>query len=161
MRFLKALAFLAISAFALATPASAASLIYDSFNTDLGSGAIVPGSDTYYVMLVTSSYTPSKGTHAKRSDVTNEVSGTGYSSGGSASTATVANNTSTHTFTVTFADVSWTSSTITARAAVIYKHRGGASSADNLVAYVDFGSDVSTTAGTFTAHFTGPLTIQN
>ena len=57
------------------------SLIYDSFMDDLCKGNIVPSSDTFYGMLVTSSYSPSKGTHAKRSDVTNEASGTNYTAG--------------------------------------------------------------------------------
>lgn len=39
------------------------------------------GSDTFKMMLVTSSYTFSKA-HAKRSDITNEVVGTGYAAGG-------------------------------------------------------------------------------
>jgi hypothetical protein len=33
---------------------------------------------------------------------------------------------------------------------VYYKSRGGASSADEIIAVVDFGADVSTTVGTFT-----------
>lgn len=138
-----------------------ASIIYDSFNADLESGAVVPGSDTFYAMLVTSSYAPNKGTHQKRSDVTNEVVGTGYTSGGSATTCTPSSDTTNHRQDMTFSDVSWATSTITAAGAVIYKHRGGASSADNLVAYVDFGGNVSTVAGTFTFHPTGPLRIQN
>jgi hypothetical protein len=32
---------------------------------------------------------------------------------------------------------------------VIYKSRGGASSADELVCYVDFGADVSSSSATF------------
>ena len=62
---------------------------------------------------------------------------------------------------ISFSNPSWTSSTITARAGVIYKSRGGASSADELVAYVDFGADVSSTSGTFIVTFTGPLRFQN
>ena len=38
----------------------------------------------------------------------------------------------------------------TARYAVIYRARGGASSADELLCYVDFGADVSSTGGAFT-----------
>ena len=53
-----------------------ASIIYDSFMSDLTSGAIVPTTDTYYVMLVTSAYTPSKSADTTRSNVTNEVSAT-------------------------------------------------------------------------------------
>ena len=50
---------------------------------------------------------------------------------------------------LTFAAVSWASSTITARGMVIYKSRGGASSADELVGYLDFGSNISSAGGTF------------
>jgi hypothetical protein len=54
-----------------------------------------------------------------------------------------------HKNTITFGAVSWPSSTISARRAVYYKHRGGAASADELVAQDDFGSTVSTTSNTF------------
>lgn len=121
----------------------------------------MPSTDTFYALLVTSTYTPNKGTHTKRSDVTNEVSGTGYVSGGKQTVATVTLDTTNHRYDIDFADVTWPTSTITARAAVIYKHRGGASSADELVAYIDFGSNVSTTSGTFTLDITGPLRFQN
>lgn len=138
-----------------------ASLIYDSFSDDVSKGNIVGSTDTFKAMLVTSTYTPNKGTHAKRSDVTNEVTGTGYSSGGTAVTNTVASDTTNHKETWTFSNPSWASSTITAHAAVIYKSRGGLASADNLVCYVDFGADVSSTAGTFSVTFSTPLTVQN
>lgn len=137
------------------------SLIYDSYMDDVNKGNIVPNTDTFYVMLVTSSYTPNKATDTKRNAVTNEVSGTGYTTGGAASTATLTLDTTNHRSDLSFASVSWTTATITARAAVIYKHRGGASSADNLVAYVDFGSDVSSTAATFSVTFSSPLRFQN
>lgn len=138
-----------------------ASLIFDSFWDDVSKGNVTPSSDTFYLMLVTSSYTPSQGSHAKRSSVTNEVSATGYTSGGSAVTLTEALNTSTHRVTYTFGSVSWTNATITARAGVIYKHRGGASSADELVCYVDFGADATSTNGTFAVTFSSPITLQN
>lgn len=138
-----------------------ASLIYDSFMDDVVRNNINMASDTFYVMLVTSSYTPSKGTHAKRSDVTNESSGTGYTSGGVVSATTLSLDTTNHREDITFANVQWTSSTILARACVIYKHRGGASSADELVAYVDFGQDVQSTAATFAITFSSPLRFQN
>ncbi|WP_203231419.1 hypothetical protein [Nocardioides caldifontis] len=44
--------------------------------------------------------------------------------------------------------MSWSSSTITARYAVIYVSTG-TSSTSPLLCYVDFGQDVSTTDGTF------------
>lgn len=137
-----------------------ASLIYNTFHRDLATGAIDADTDTFKVMLVTSSYTPDKDTHDKRNDITNEVSGTGYTAGGVTSAATVTLSTANDRTTIQFAAVSWASSTITARGAVYYKSRGGASSADELVAYNDFGTDVSTTAGTFSLAAT-TVTIQN
>jgi len=62
---------------------------------------------------------------------------------------------------ITFAITSWTTATITARAGVIYKSRGGLASADELVAYVDFGTDVTSTAGTFSVTISSPLRFQN
>lgn len=106
-------------------------------------------SDTIKVALCTSSYTPDQDNHDFFDDITNEVSGTGYSAGG----ATLGTKTLTYTGasnTVTFdaADTSWSTSTITARYAVIYKSTGTASTSP-LIWYIDFGADVSTTAGTF------------
>jgi hypothetical protein len=138
-----------------------ASLLYNSFVDDLARGAIDADADTFKVMLVTSTYAPNKDTHTKRSDVTNEVTGTGYTAGGTASAATITKNTATDQVTIAFASVNWPTSTITARAAVIYKSRGGASSADELVAYVDFLSDITSTADTFTVTFSSPITFQS
>jgi hypothetical protein len=126
-----------------------ASLIYDSCLRDLQIGAIDSDADTFKAMLVTSSYTPNKGTHAKRSDVTNEVTGTGYTAGGVTCACTPALNTTTHVMVLTFAAVSWATSTITARGMVIYKSRSGSSSADELVGYLDFNSNISSAGGTF------------
>lgn len=137
-----------------------ASLIYNSAIYDTGTGAIDLNTDTFKMMLVTSSYTAAK-THTKRNQVTNEVTGAGYTTGGNAAAATVTQDDTNNRVDVTFAITSWTSSTITARAGVIYKSRGGASSADELVGYVDFGSDVSSTSGTFSVTITSPLRFQN
>lgn len=138
-----------------------ASLIYNSLLNDVASGAVNFASDTFKVMLTTSTYTPNKDTHAKRSSVTNEVGGTGYTAGGAAVTVTVAAiDTANDREVVTLGGATWSSSTITARYAVYYKSRGGASSADELVAVVEFGADVSTTSGTFTLS-SSTITLQN
>lgn len=138
-----------------------ASLIYDSYFDDLARGNVVPSTDTYKMLLVTATYTPNKGTHTKRSDVTNEVTGTAYTAGGVTTAASVSVDTTNHRSDVTFTGPSWAASTITARAGVIYKSRGGASSADNLVAYVDFLSNISSSGATFQVTITSPLRIQN
>jgi hypothetical protein len=137
-----------------------ASLIYNSCIDDMARGAIDFDTDTFKAMLVTSTYTPNKDTDLKRSAVTNEVTGTGYTAGGTASVVTVTKDTSLDKVTVQFGAVSWASSTITARGCVYYKSRGGASSADELVAYNDFGSDVSSTGGTFSIT-ASTITLQN
>lgn len=127
-----------------------ASVIYNSALRDEATGAVDYDTDTFYAMLVTSAYTANKDTHTKRSDVTNEVTGTGYTAGGMAVTASVAAvDTANDRVVITFAAHSWTTATIAARGEVIYKRRGGASSADELVYYNDFGSDKTSTAGNF------------
>jgi hypothetical protein len=138
-----------------------ASLIYNSCIDDTARGNIDFDTNTFKAMLVTSSYTPNKDTHDKRDDVTNEVAnGNGYSTGGATSTVTVTKDTANDKVTIQFGAVSWATSTITARGCVYYKSRGGASSADELVAYNDFGSDVSSTGGTF-AVAASTITLQN
>jgi hypothetical protein len=137
------------------------SLIYNSFWNDLVKGNVDLDTDSFKVMLVGASYSENKDTHAKRSDITNEVSGTGYTAGGATVTVTVsAVDTANDRQEVTLGGTTWPSSTITARKAVYYKSRNGAASADELVAVVDFGSDVSTTSGTFTLN-SSTIRIQN
>lgn len=141
-----------------------ADVIYNSFFRDLSNGSIDLDTDTFKLMLVTSSYTANSDTHAKRSDITNEVSGTGYTAGGAtlASVTLTLDNTGDQVV-WDAADVTWSSSTITARGAVLYKSRGGASSADELVKYFDFGSDQSSSNGNFTVQFnaSGILQVKN
>lgn len=107
-------------------------------------------SDTMKVMLCTSTYTPNQDTHQYKSDVTNEVSGTGYTAGGATlGTPTVTYTAATKVLKLDGANVSWASSTITARYAVIYDSTPATDATRPLLAYVDFGADVSSTNGTF------------
>ncbi len=137
-----------------------ASLIYNSCLNDMATGAIDFDTNSFKILLVTSSYTPNKDTHTKRSDVTNEITGTGYTAGGASTTVTVTNDTANDRIDIDFSDVSWSTATLTAAAAVIYKTTGTAAN-DNLVAYLDFGGNVTSTNGTFTLDITSPLRIQN
>ena len=105
--------------------------------------------DRFKVMLVTSSYSPNFGTHDFKSDVTNEVSGTGYDAGGkSLSSVTLTQSGGTITFDA--ANLTWASSTITARAAVVYDD---SLTNDPLICYIDFGADKSSSAGDFALTF--------
>jgi hypothetical protein len=108
--------------------------------------------DTIKVALLTSSYTPNQDTHDYYDDVsTYEVSGTGYTSGGATlASKTVTYDSGTNVIVLDAADVTWSSSTITARYAVVYNDSGASAGAKVLIGYVDFGSDQSSTNGNFT-----------
>jgi len=58
--------------------------LYGNFFKALFNKEVDLDSDSLKVMLCTSSYTPDKDTHDYKNDVTNEVTGTGYSAGGAA-----------------------------------------------------------------------------
>ena len=125
-----------------------ASVVYDSFLADVFSGA-ANTSHSYKALLCTSSYAENRATHTKRSDVTNEVAASGgYTAGGAAVTLTASLNTTTHKLTLTIGSTTWSSSTITARKLVVYRARGGASSADELVCCVDNGTDLVSSSST-------------
>lgn len=77
---------------------------------------------------------------------TNEVGASGtYSAGGGALTNITPTSSGTTAFT-DFADISFTSATITARGAMIYND---SAAGDPAVCILDFGSDKTSTAGTF------------
>lgn len=105
--------------------------------------------DTIKCALLTSSYTPNIDTHDFFDDLTNEVSGTGYTAGGaSLTTKTWTLNTSLDKFVFDADDVSWPTSTITARYAVLYKSTGTASTSP-LIMIFDFGGNQSSLASEF------------
>lgn len=136
-------------------------LIFNSCIEDLVRGNIRFDQDIFKLLLVTAAYTPNKDTHTRRSDVTNEVTGTSYSAGGRVITATVALDTSTDRLNISFGSAQWTGSAITARGGVVYKSHGGAANADELVMYVDFGENISSASGTFSVSFSSPIRFQN
>lgn len=139
-----------------------ASFFYDSFWDDVFKGNITVSSDTFYMMLTTNSYSPSKSANAKRSDVTNEVSGTGYTTGGSAVAVTLtAASGNGDLETVNLADVTWSASSFTTAFGVVYKHRGGAASADNLLCLLDFGGSQTVATQSFTVHMSTNYGVQN
>lgn len=136
-----------------------ASLVFDSYLNDVWAGNVTTGA-TYKIALLTSSYTANRATHDKFDDITNEITGTGYTAGGATVVPTFTLDTTNHRMTIVVPQVTWTSSTLTARYAVLYRSTGTASTSQ-LVMLNDFGSDVSTTAGTFTLnastiHFNAP-----
>jgi hypothetical protein len=125
-----------------------------SFKVQLLSGAQNFNTGTtkvYKIALYTSAATLDAST-TDYSSTTNEVAnGGGYTTGGETLTVTQVPTSSGTTAFIDFADVTWSSATITARGALIYN-----STDDTAVAVLDFGSDKSSTDGDFTIIFPTP-----
>lgn len=120
-----------------------------SFKAELLDGIHDLNTDTIRIALYTSAATLDATTTVY--SASNESSGAGYTAGGNTLTG-AAISTSGTTAIVDFADTSWTSATITARGALIYN----SSKANRAIAVLDFGSDRSSSAGTFTIQFPTP-----
>lgn len=137
-----------------------ASITYNSFWYDVATGNIRGDQDSFKCILAPAGYTPNKDSHTKRSDIV-EVTGTNYTSGGQAVTCVLSKDNATDRINYTFSNPSWSNVTITARYAIVYKSRGGSAAADELVACVDFGADVSSSNANFNVTFTNSLYLQN
>ncbi len=105
------------------------------------------GGSTFKIALYTNSASFDASTTAYTA--TNEVSGTGYTAGGNTLTRVDPTTSGTTAFT-DFADTTWSSSTITARGAIIYND---SAAGDPAVVILDFGSDKTSTNGDFTVVF--------
>ena len=105
------------------------------------------GGSDFKLALFTSSATLGASTTAYAT--TNEVSGTGYSAGGSSLTRVDPTTSGTTAFT-DFADLTFSTATITANGALIYNDDA---SNDAAVIVLAFGGDKTSTAGDFTIQF--------
>ena len=127
-----------------------ADIIFNSYKADLLNSNIDHVADTVKVMLVTSTYTPDQDLHDFKDDVTNEVTGTGYTAGGaSLASKTVTQDNTDNEGVFDAADLTWSASTITARGAVMYKSTG-VDATSPLMVFFDFVTDQSSSAGDFT-----------
>ena len=102
--------------------------------------------DVIKIALYTSAATLGAATTAYTTS--DEVVGTGYTAGGNTLAGATVSLTGTTAF-VDFTDTTWTTATITARGALIYN----SSKSDKAIAVLDFGSDKTSTAGSFTVQF--------
>lgn len=105
------------------------------------------GGSTFKLALCTSSASLDAATTAYTTS--NEVSGTGYTAKGNTLTR-VNPSTSGTTALTDFADTTFSSSTITARGALIFNED---TSGDTSVCVLDFGADKSSSSGDFTITF--------
>lgn len=129
-----------------------ASKLYGNFVAKSFNKEIDWNSDTIKVALLSNAYTPDQDAHDYFDDVASfEVTGTGYTAGGSTlANATNTYNAATNVIVLDADDVTWSSSTITARYAVIYDASPATNATRPLIGYVDFGSDQSSSNGNFT-----------
>lgn len=126
-----------------------ADVVYNSAKVDLGNGAIT-STDDLWVLLVDDTYVPDPDLHNFRDDITGEVTGSGYTAGGmDLGTITVSQDDTNDRALWDAVNPVWDPATITARGAVIYKKVGTAAT-DRLLMYLDFGSNISSTAAAFT-----------
>lgn len=98
--------------------------------------------------LISNSATPNFDTHDFFNDLTNEVTGTNWSSGGVALTGTEL-TISSGVLTYDATDVSQATTTIDNARAYVYYTNVGSTSTDQLMFLINFGADASTVAGTF------------
>ena len=121
-----------------------ADMIFNSFRKKMADGTIDLDSHTFYIMLLTDSYTPDA-TDAVLGDLSGEVAnGNGYTTGGKALTG-VTWNFSGAVATFDSDDVSWTAATFTARYAVVYDYTAATK---DLMLLFDFGANKSPSNGT-------------
>ena len=123
----------------------------DSFKVQILSGQqnLVSGGNTYKIALYTSSASLSNATTAWTAS--NEVTGgasSNYTAGGNTLTVSTSPTSTGNVAFMSFANSSWTNANITANGALIYN-----STANTAVAVLAFGSDKTSTNGTFTVVF--------
>lgn len=126
-----------------------ADIVYNSALLDIATGIIDLDTDTFYILLASTAYIPDRDTHAFRSDITGELPATGgYVIGGFALTGVAVAQDNPGDRVVMDANDWVQALTITgARWGVMYKSRGGAATADELVKVFDFGSAIDADVG--------------
>lgn len=133
-------------------PIAVAHLVYGLAQDHMLNAMIDWTADTIKVALTTSTEAPDQDADDFWNDAEgNEISGTGYTAGGFTLTTPTRGYTSgTNVLKLDADDAAWTSASFTARNAHVYKDRGGATTADELISYITFGADETVAAGTFT-----------
>lgn len=121
---------------------------FDNYWVNLNAAKINLTSDTIKLMLVGSGWTPNRGTNAFKSDVVaNEITGTGYTAGGT-TIGSIAIGIASNIVTITGANASWPAATFSCNYAALYDSTPATDATRPLIGYVDFGGAQSPSAGT-------------
>lgn len=107
------------------------------------------GSDTIKAVLTTDSHTPNQDTHDYANDLTNEVSGTGYTTGGATISGKTESYTSgTNTYKFVADDITWTTVTLTnVRNVHFVDTTPGSDSTNPLIVFATFDANLNPNAG--------------
>lgn len=117
------------------------SLLYPSFVTDVFNGNCNT-THSYKALLTDTGYAENVA-HTKRSNITSEITATGYPSGGVPVTLSIAFDTATNSHILTVGAATFPAMTGSARKLVVYRFRNGAATADELAVVNDKGNDIS------------------
>lgn len=118
--------------------------VANQFKSDLWIGLHLWGTDAFKMALFVAAATLDATTTAYAT--TNEVTGTGYTAGGTAITAVAPVISGATAYINISPNPSWTTATFTARGTMLYN----TSRTNKMLAVWDFGGDFTVTAGTFT-----------
>lgn len=134
--------------------------IYNSVLDDLAKGNINFDADIFYVILTNGLYAFNPDESYRSEIVAKEVIGTGYVSGGQLVDLQVLPiNEVTRVLSIQGSVIDWTSSSITAYGAIVYKYTGNIST-DKLIFYRKFDTPVmSNTNGLLSVDLTSPVNI--
>lgn len=117
--------------------------------------------DTVKTMLSTSTYVPNQDTDKYKSNVSNEISGTNYTAGGTTiSPLTSAYTGASNIWNLDGADAAWTTATFTCRIAATYDGTPGTDATRPLLSYVDMGGDQTVNAANFTIQWAAGGIVQ-
>jgi hypothetical protein len=100
-----------------------------------------------YRMMLVDGYEPDATGHTRRSDITGEVSGDGYTAGGLPVELAVVDDVGGERVLIRIPQVDFAGVTLGASGCVVYRDRGGAATEDELVCFGDFGETVAVEVG--------------
>ncbi|MEX1247551.1 MAG: hypothetical protein WEA61_03650 [Anaerolineales bacterium] len=137
------------------------SILYNSAKLRILQGDLDFENDEFKVALFSSAYIANQDAHEFFADLTNEVSGSGYTAGGKIlQNKALIRDDDNDVVVFDAGDLSWTVATFTARAAVIYKGTGSPATSP-VLAYIDFEEDLEAAGEDFLLqwHENGILTL--
>lgn len=130
-----------------------ANVVYNYFKKAVLAGSFnLNALPTIYVALVNNSYSPDVDADLyATTPFKYQIVGTNYVAGGAALSSPNVQQDNTGNQGILYGtNVTWVTSSITARGAILYGSSGSGMASDPLIAYIDFGSDQQSVAGNFT-----------